>query len=129
MNGVIQDMHTAPGLVSTIEVARGYLNALESNDPSRILAFFAAGAKVVSPTYGQMNASDFYARLCADTKSVNISLRDISQSARDANLVFAHFDYTWVLNDGTTKVLEILDVFQMEQGKILNLRIFADGKK
>ena len=122
-------MLSKPESSNSIAIIQGYLNALESNDKNQILSFFAQSAEIISPTYGRMRAGEFYTKLCADTASVVIKIRNINQTAENSDFVFAHFDYTWKLIDGTIKELEILDEFQLNQGKIQMLRIFADGKK
>jgi hypothetical protein len=111
------------------ELIRSYLLALEANQAGKILAHFSLDAEIVSPTYGRMAAAPFYEQLCADTSNVEIFLREISESRGRSDLVFAHFDYRWTLKDGSTKNLEIMDLFKLEGGKIKSLRIFADGRK
>jgi len=115
--------------VSPIAIIQGYLRALESNDLNEILSFFSEGAEIISPNYGRMEVKEFYTKLCLDTASVFIKIRNINQTIGDSDCAFAHFDYTWKLTDGTIKELEILDEFKIDQGKIQKLRIFADGKK
>lgn len=112
-----------------IETVASYLTALRRNCPDEILAFFAPNAEVISPTYGRMQAEPFYRKLCADTESVEIVVRGIYSAAGTEDVVAAHFDYDWVLADGTVKSLELLDLFTFQDGRIGQLRIFADARR
>ena len=107
----------------------GYLAALESNESSRILRFFAPDAIVISPTYGVVRAAEFYPKLCFDTLKAEIDVRTICAADDDPRTVFAYFDYLWTLKDGTAKHLEVVDIFRLSGQTIGSLRIFADGLK
>ena len=114
---------------SIVDLINDYLAALRTNDPTLILKCFTPDARIISPTYGEMPAQDFYRKLCADTESVTIAVHGIHPSASDPAVCIAHFEYLWVLKDGNKKSLVILDHFRVAGDRIKSLRIFADIRR
>jgi hypothetical protein len=63
--------------VNPRELAEAYLGALGRADLAAMLELFSNGARVHSPLYGPMQASDFCAALFADTARSHLALRGV----------------------------------------------------
>ncbi|MEM7696455.1 MAG: nuclear transport factor 2 family protein [Pseudomonadota bacterium] len=105
-------------------LAERYLAALEAASLPDIAALFTADGVVVSPLYGTMPAADFYAALFADTnRSDTTLLRVLTGPDGSAAL---HFRYRWTLSGGKVVTFEVVDIVELEAGRIAKLTILYD---
>ncbi len=78
---------------------------------------------VVSPTYGAMPVGKFYETLFADTLSADVKVRSIYRATCDASRWIAHFDYRWARRSVPEVAVQIIDLFEIQDGLIHELRI------
>jgi ketosteroid isomerase-like protein len=106
---------------------QAYLRALAAGDYPAILALFAPRARVISPLYGEREASDFFRELLAATRQSTLTpIHFFTDVERGAGA--AHFIYEWVLEkDGRRVAFECADIFEFGAGgKIEKLTIIYD---
>lgn len=101
-----------------------YLAALETGDLDAMLELFAEDATVTSPLQGEMEPAPFYEDLFAETK---LSETRVRHELEGDGCVAVHFDYRWVLADGSETTFECVDVFELDDaGRIAELRVVYD---
>lgn len=102
-----------------------YLDALQAGDLETMLGLFADDATVVSPLRGPVDPEPFYDDLFAKTARSETTVRHRFEGDRHAAV---HFDYRWVLDDGSETTFECVDIFDLDDdGKIQELRIVYDA--
>lgn len=102
-----------------------YLDALEAGDLEAMLALFADDATVVSPIRGPTAPAPFYEELFSETARSETTVRHRFEAD---DCVAVHFDYRWVLDDGSETTFECIDVFDLDdEGRIVELRIVYDA--
>jgi hypothetical protein len=111
-----------------ISTVRDYLAALETGDPDRILALFAADGWVLSPMLGRMSARDFFPKVVAASSATQLTVHDVLVSAEGHPRAVGYFLYEWWLRDGSKVAFECADVFNFNPstGKIESLIILYD---
>jgi hypothetical protein len=111
-----------------ISTVRDYLAALETGDPDRILALFAADGWVLSPMLGRMSARDFFPKVVAASSTTQLTVHDVLVSAEGHPRAVGYFLYEWWLRDGSKVAFECADVFNFNPstGKIESLIILYD---
>jgi len=103
-----------------------YLQALAEGDLAAILALFQDSAVVISPLYGTLPATDFYATLLQDTQNSELILKDtlVNEQAQSGALFF---QYNWVLASGQKVTFDVMDYILLNEAyKIKSLQIIYD---
>jgi hypothetical protein len=115
--------------MTSIELCRRYLAALNDGNLEAVLALFDSQAVIVSPLYGVVEAGRFYAKLFADTSRSLTKLLNIFQPIDDSPSVALHFHYTWTLKSGKVVEFECVDVFELsrDRTKFQKLTIIYDS--
>lgn len=109
---------------------REYLKGLEVGSYENIIKLFSSNAIIHSPLYGEIKAKKFYQDLFKDTSKSKITLMNIFISQNNPKISAGHFNYDWILKDGTPTSFECVDVFQFDNdGKISELTIIYDTSK
>ncbi len=109
-------------------IIKAYFHGLETASYEQVIKLFDKNAIVHSPLYGDVKAETFYRDLFAVTTSSKITLKNILLSANNPQVAAAHFQYDWVLKDGTPAPFECIDVFQFStDNKIVDLKIIYDS--
>jgi ketosteroid isomerase-like protein len=111
------------------QLAEAYLDALGRADLAAMLTLFSDGARVHSPLYGPMPASDFYRALFADTAESRLALHGVMQgSAADGTpLAGIWFGFGWQLAGGQQVRFDVVDVMELAgDGRIAAVRIVYD---
>jgi ketosteroid isomerase-like protein len=115
--------------MDTQQLAAAYLDALGRADLAAMLTLFSDEARVHSPLYGPMPASDFYAALFADTAEARLTLHGVMQgsTADGRALASIWFDFSWHLAGGQQVRFDVVDVLELtSDGHIGALRIVYD---
>ncbi len=101
---------------------------MNEGDADKVLALFEAGAVVVSPLYGTMQAERFYRDLFADTDRSDTTLLNVFDASNDSSSVALHFHYAWTLKSGKVVNFECVDVFKLTpaRDKFTKLTIIYD---
>ena len=111
-------------------IIRRYLNELSDGNTNGIISLFSDNAKVKSPVYGIMLATEFYTKLAEDTSSSEIKLLQIYQSITDyekSDEWAACFNYKWTLLDGILVDFDVVDLFKFNADNLITeLRIIYD---
>jgi ketosteroid isomerase-like protein len=102
---------------------RRYLAAMEKADLDGVLDCFAPTGTAMSPTYGEMPARAFYETLFADTVEVRLKVRSIYAATDSPQKWMAHFDYRWQRKEGAVVDTELVDLFEISDGRIDTLRV------
>jgi ketosteroid isomerase-like protein len=102
---------------------RRYLAAMEKADLDGVLACFAPTGTAMSPTYGEMPVRAFYETLFADTIEVRLEVKSIYAATETAGKWMAHFAYHWKRKKGAIVDTELVDLFEISDGKIDRLRV------
>ena len=111
------------------KIIKEYLNGLEVGSYNKMIKLFSVNAVINSPLYGKIKAKDFYRELFKDTSKSKITLLNIFKS-ENSLIVAGHFNYDWILKDGTPTSFECVDVFRFDKdGKIAELTIIYDTAK
>lgn len=97
--------------MTTKELCERYLAALNEGSVERVLSLFEPGASVVSPLYGTMLATRFYAELFADTHRSQTRFVDLFESASGS--VALQFHYRWTLSSGCVVEFDCVDLFRL----------------
>jgi len=115
-------------LQSKQAIVTAYFDGLEKGSYSDVIELFSPNAIVHSPLYGQIEATRFYQELFADTKSSQITLKNVFVSLENPHTAAAQFVYSWTLKDGTPVCFECVDVFDFvpESAQIKKLTIIYD---
>jgi len=100
------------------KIVREYLKNLEVGDADRMLRLFSKDAVVVSPLRGTIDATKFYEDLFSDTTSSKIHLKNIL-FGENPQIVAGHFQYDWILSDGTSATFECIDLFEFNDKKLI----------
>ena len=107
-----------------------YLKCLEVGSYENIIKLFSSDAVIHSPLYGEIKAKKFYQDLFKDTSKSKITLMNIFVSQNNFKISAGHFQYDWILKDGTPTSFECVDVFRFDDnGKISELTIIYDTSK
>jgi ketosteroid isomerase-like protein len=104
-------------------VIRRYLAAMAQSDIEGVVDCFAADGFVLSPTYGRMPVRAFYETLFADTVSAEVDIRTIYRSTDEPSRWAAHFDYRWQRRSAPDVATQLIDLFEVDNGLIRELRI------
>lgn len=105
-----------------------YLEHLGNNDATALVELFSAQGLVFSPLYGIRPATDFYAKLAADTAESKLTYRN-HFVAPDGSAAL-YFSFAWTLADGKKTSFECVDLFKFDDaGLITELRIIYDTHK
>ena len=111
------------------ETLKKYLQFLEAGDYENLISLFANDAVVYSPLYGKMPADKFYKTVFKDTAESKLTLLNIF-SSEEHDTAAIHFQYDWILKDGTQAPFEVVDVCRFSSdGKIEELKIIYDSAK
>lgn len=106
------------------KVLTQYIQALEKGDYPHIMTLFTQDAVIISPLYGKVRASHFYEELLKDTRKSTITVFHVFIN-KNAGAI--HFQYEWILNNGTQTSFECVDIIKFsEDGKISQLTIIYD---
>ena len=114
--------------MSTEELCKRYLAALNEGNLADVLSLFAPNAAIFSPLYGAIEAESFYRQLFADTNRSVTRLLNIFLPGADTPSVALHFHYTWTLKSGKVVQFECVDVFELtaDKQKFSKLTIIYD---
>jgi ketosteroid isomerase-like protein len=104
-------------------VIRRYLAAMEQADLDGVLACFSPTGTAMSPTYGEMPVRAVYERRFADTVEVRLKVRSIYAATDSPGRWMAHFDYHWRRREGPDVDTELVDLFEIADGRIDRLRV------
>jgi steroid delta-isomerase len=107
-------------------LSQEYLQALAQEDLAAILALFSADAMIISPLYGTLPATDFYALLLNDTQASDVKLKDtlVNEQKRSGALFF---QYNWTLENGQKVTFEVVDYLQLNKENLIErLQIIYD---
>ena len=102
---------------------RRYLAAMEKADLDGVLACFSPTGTAISPTYGEMPVRAFYETLFADTLEVRLKVKSIYAATDSPQKWMAHFAYHWRRREGAVVDTELVDLFEMCDGRIDRLRV------
>ncbi len=102
---------------------RRYLAAMENADLDAVLACFSPTGTAMSPTYGEMPVRAFYETLFADTVEVRLKIKSICAATDSPEKWMAHFDYRWRRREGAVVDTELVDLFEISDGRIDRLRV------
>ena len=109
------------------QTIRRYLQGLETGSAAQIIKLFSEDGRVHSPLYGPQKARDFYKALFQDTLRSEIRLFHIFQEVEKPDVAGVHFQYDWLMRDGSANSFECVDIFHFtEDDKIRELRIIYD---
>ncbi len=108
------------------KIIKNYFKALEGANYENVLRLFTEDAIIFSPLYGKKKTSDFYRDLFKDTSTSKITLLNILKGETEF-IGAGHFQYDWILKDGTLTSFECVDVFQFaKDGRIRQVSIIYD---
>jgi hypothetical protein len=110
-------------------LAEQYLDYLQEANLAGVLSLFSSDAKVYSPLYGVLTAVDFYQTLFKQTRASKTQLLNVFESVANAThqSMALHFNYEWVMANGTLVQFECVDVFTLnEKEKVTELKIIYD---
>ena len=108
------------------KIAQAYIDLLAEGKVEEVIALFHEDGIVVSPLYGKQSAQDFYRALSGDTNSSALSVLGILEDP-DLGKIALHFEYDWVLKNGTRVVFEVVDMLSFtSDNQISELRIIYD---
>ena len=112
--------------MNKIDVAKKYLELLESGNVEGVIGLFNENGIVESPIYGIKKAVDFYRDLKNDTSNSELHLNRIFEQIDSDNLAI-HFTYGWTLKNNQKVEFEVVDIIDFDsQNKIKNLKIIYD---
>jgi len=103
-----------------------YLEYLGSADIAGLRSLFAPNAKVLSPLYGELEATAFYDRLMEDTSASSLNLHHhwYDEKSRRGALFFA---YGWDMANGQFAQFDVVDIIDFNHlGEIEKLQIIYD---
>jgi hypothetical protein len=90
------------------------MTALGESDYTTVKSLFAPAGRVKSPFLGEMLVGPFFDRLAhASSKNV-ITAIDSFLSESQKNHATAHFQYEWIVRDGTLITFKVVDLFTFE---------------
>lgn len=95
------------------DLCRRYLDALNTGDLEGVCALFAPDARILSPLYGTRPAREFYTELFADTTRSETTPINIFDNSSLGGAVALHFRYVWTLSSGKIVAFECVDVFEL----------------
>ncbi|WP_170545897.1 nuclear transport factor 2 family protein [Ruegeria arenilitoris] len=110
------------------DLARQYLQAIESGDLSAMLGLFAEDATATSPISGKQPARDFYTNVMQITRDRSIVHKNTFTDTSGAPQMAVHFDYTRTIRDGHPETIECVDLFELteDQSQFKSVRIIYD---
>lgn len=109
------------------QTIRHYLQGLETGNAAQIIKLFSEYGRVHSPLYGTQQARNFYKALFQDTLRSEIRLFHIFQEVEKPGVAGVHFQYDWLMRDGSANSFECVDIFHFTgDDKIRELRIIYD---
>lgn len=104
---------------------RTYLHELERGDVAAICALFTPQARISSPFLGWMQPEPFFAKVSAASGQSRITSIDICVSTTGARRATGYFIYDWGLKDGSTVRFECVDVFEFDEGGLIEKMIIV----
>ncbi|GAA4959739.1 nuclear transport factor 2 family protein [Algibacter aquimarinus] len=108
------------------EIARKYLEYLESGDMEKVISLFSENGIVDSPVYGIKKADEFYYELNDDTSNSKIQLKGIFEQKRSNDFAL-YFSYEWTLKSNRKVDFDVVDIIELDsQNKIKRLKIIYD---
>ena len=108
------------------EIARNYLEYLESGDMDKVIDLFNDSGIVESPIYGIKKAEEFYRELNNDTSNSELHLKGIFEQ-KDSNNFALYFTYKWTLKNNQKINFDVVDIIELDsQNKIKKLKIIYD---
>ncbi|WP_334187845.1 nuclear transport factor 2 family protein [Noviherbaspirillum sp.] len=113
-----------------LELCKRYLAVLGKGELEKVLPLFEAGAVVVSPLYGTLDAQSYHQRFFADTDISRAlgRLINVFHAMNDERHIALHFHYTWVRKDGRTISFECVNVYELtaDHGKFTRITSIYD---
>lgn len=108
------------------EIARKYLEYLESGNIEKVIALFNENGIVESPIYGIKKANEFYRELINDTSESKLHLKGIFEQ-NNSNDFALYFSYEWTLKNNHKVDFDVVDIIELDsQHKIKRLKIIYD---
>ena len=108
------------------EVAKRYLEYLESGNIEEVINLFNTNGIVESPIYGIKKADEFYRQLNNDTSNSKLHLKGIFEQI-DSDNIALYFTYAWTLKNNQKVDFDVVDIIEFDaQNKIDKLKIIYD---
>ena len=106
-----------------------YLDAFSAGDVSGVLALFADGARVYSPSQTEAKSpQDFFPPVLARSTGTVFAMKATFVGTAPGSAA-VHFDYRKPMADGSVRVFDCVDIFTFDSaGKIVDMRILFDTK-
>ncbi len=110
------------------ELARLYLQAIESGDLPAMLNLFAEDATATSPISGKQPARDFYTNVMNITSDRSNLHKNTFADTSGAPQMAVHFNYTRTIRNGHPETIECVDLFELteDQTRFQSVRIIYD---
>ncbi len=110
------------------ELARLYLQAIESGDLPAMLNLFAEDATATSPISGMQPARDFYTNVMKITGDRSTLHKNTFADTSGAPQMAVHFNYTRTIRNGHPETIECVDLFELteDQTRFQSVRIIYD---
>ncbi len=110
------------------ELARLYLQAIESGDLPTMLNLFAEDATATSPISGKQPARDFYTNVMNITSDRSTLHKNTFTDTSGAPQMAVHFNYTRTIRNGHPETIECVDLFELteDQTRFQSVRIIYD---
>ncbi len=110
------------------ELARLYLQAIESGDLPAMLNLFAEDATATSPISGKQPARDFYTNVMNITSDRSTLHKNTFTDTSGAPQMAVHFNYTRTIRNGHPETIECVDLFELteDQTRFQSVRIIYD---
>lgn len=112
--------------MTTNDIAKAYLEYLETANTEAVISLFADDGIVESPLYGTQTASDFYKILSDDTANSSLTLQGIFNTEMSKTIAL-YFTYQWTLKSGKIVTFDVVDIIEFNDDlKIKSLKIIYD---
>lgn len=112
--------------MTTNDIAKAYLEYLETANTEAVISLFADDGIVESPLYGTQTASEFYKILSDDTANSSLTLQGIFNTEMSKTIAL-YFTYQWTLKSGKIVTFDVVDIIEFNDDlKIKSLKIIYD---